>query len=93
MAEGDKEKTAFSTQQGHFEFNVIPFWLTNTPMTCASRIVCLIYLDDVIVFSVSFKEHLKRLARVFSALQKARLKWKLSKCHFAQSEVKYLSHI
>ena len=103
MAEDDKEKTAFSTPQGHFEFNVIPFGLTNAPATfqrlmeCVlaglSGEECLIYLDDVIVFSVSFKEHLERLARVFSALQKAQLKLKLSKCHFAQREVKYLGHI
>ena len=40
-----------------------------------------------------FKEHLAHLAKVFDALQKARLKLKLSKCHFAQREVKYLGHI
>ena len=103
MAESDKEKTAFSTPQGHFEFNVMPFGLTNAPamfqrlMECVlaglSGEECLIYLDDVIVFSVSFKEHLERLARVFGALQKAQLKLKLSKCHFAQREVRYLGHI
>lgn len=54
---------------------------------------CLIYLNDLIVFSVSFKEHLECLARVFGALQRAQLKLKLSKCHFAQREVKYLGHI
>ena len=103
MTEDDKEKMAFSTPQGHFEFNVMPFGLTNAPATfqrlmeCVlaglSGEECLIYLDDVIVFSVSFKEHLERLARVFDALQKAHLKLKLSKCHFAQREIKYLGHI
>ena len=103
MAENDKEKTAFSTPQGHFEFNVMPFGLTNAPATfqrlmeCVlaglSGEECLIYLDDVIVFSVSFKQHMDRLARVFAALEKAQLKLKLSKCHFAQKEVKYLGHI
>lgn len=92
MAEGDKEKTAFFMQQGHFEFNVMPFGLTNAPATfqrlmeCVlaglSGEECLTCLDDVIVFSVSFKEHLEHLARVFGALQKARLKLKLSKCRF-----------
>jgi len=52
------------------------------------------YLDDVIVFSVLFKEHLKCLASVFGALQNTcRLKLKLSECHFTQREVKYLGHI
>ena len=103
MAEDKKETTAFSTPQGHFEFNVMPFGLTNAPATFQRLMECvlaglsgeeyLIYLDDIIVFSVSFKEHLVRLARVFGALQKAQLKLKLSKCHFAQWEVKYLGHI
>ena len=62
MAESDKEKTAFSTSQGHFEFNVMPFGLTNALATfqrlmeCVlvglSGEECLIYLDDIIVFSV-----------------------------------------
>lgn len=103
VAEEDREKTAFSTPRGHFEFNVMPFGLTNAPATfqrlmeCVlaglSGEECLTYLDDVIVFSKTFEEHLERLARVFSALQKAHLKLKLSKCHFAQREVKYLGHI
>ena len=103
MAENDKEKTAFSTPQGHFQFNVMPFGLTNALATfqrlmeCVlaglSGEECLIYLDDVIVFSVSFKQHMECLARVFAALEKAQLKLKLSKCHFVQKEVKYLGHI
>ena len=103
MAEGNKEKTAFSTPQGHFEFNVMPFGLTNAPTTfqrlmeCIlaglSGEECLINLDDIIVFGVSFKEHIDRLTRVLAALQKAQLKLKLSKCQFAQREVKYLGHI
>ena len=98
MAENDKEKTAFSTPQGHFEFNVMPFGITNAPATfqrlmeCVlaglSGEECLIYLDDVIVFSVSFKEHMDRLTKVFAALEKAKLKLKLSKCHFALKEVR-----
>ena len=64
----DKEKTAFSTSKGHFEFNVMPFGLTNAPATfqrlmeCVlagiSGELCLAYLDDIIVYSVSFDEHL-----------------------------------
>ena len=97
-----QQKTAFSTPQGHFEFNVMPFGLTNTPATFQRLMECvlagllgeecLIYLDDVIVFSVSFKQHMDRLARVFAALEKAQLKLKLIECHFVQKEIKYLGH-
>ena len=62
----------------------MPFGLTNAPATfqrlmeCVlaglSGEECLIYLDDVIVFSVSFKEHMDRLTEVFAALEKAKLK-------------------
>ena len=99
----DKEKTAFSTSKGHFEFNVMPFGLTNAPATfqrlmeCAlAGLVgdqCLIYLDDIIIFSSTFNEHLKRLACVFDRLRAAGLKLKAKKCHFIQEQVTYLGHI
>ena len=54
---------------------------------------CLIYLDDIVVFSNTFDEHLKRLNNVFLALRNAGLKLKPSKCHFAQSKVHYLGHV
>ena len=103
LEENDKEKTAFSTPQGHFEFNVMPFGLTNAPATfqrlmeCAlaglNNDQCLIYLDDIIIFSSSFLEHLQHLRNTFMALRKAHLQLKLSKCSFAHDEVRYLGHI
>ena len=103
LEEGDKEKTAFTTRQGHFEFNVMPFGLTNAPATfqrlmeCTlaglTHEQCLIYLDDIIVFSSSFPTHLERLRNVFTALRQANLQLKLSKCSFGQKEVQYLGHI
>ena len=50
-------------------------------------------LNDVIIFSVSFQEHLRRLEAVFARLEEAGLKLKLAKCQFAKAEVKYLGHI
>ena len=83
LEEGNKEKTAFSTTLGHFEFNVMPFGLTNAPamfqrlMECTlaglTQEQCLIYLDDIIVFSSSFSTHLERLENVLTALQHANL--------------------
>ena len=103
VEEQDKEKTAFSTPEGHFEFNVMSFGLTNAPATFQRLMECvlaglvgeqcLIYLDGIIVFSSTFKEHLSRLSGVFQALHNAGLQLKPSKCHFALKEVRYLGHV
>ena len=71
MAKDNKEKMAFSSPQGHFEFNVISFGLTNALATfqrlmeCVlakmSDEECLIYLDDVIIFNILFKELTSRM--------------------------------
>ena len=103
LEESDKEKTAFSTTEGHFEFNVMPFGLTNAPssfqrlMACVlsglTSEQCLIYIDDIIVFSATFSEHLVRLRKVFQRVQDAGLKLKASKCRFVQPKVCYLGNI
>ena len=100
LEEADKEKTSFSTHQGHFEYNVMPFGLTNAPaifqrlMKCGlTNKQCLINLDDIIIFSSSFPEHLQCLRNTFMALRQAHLQLKLSKCSFAHNEVCYLGHI
>ena len=84
VQEGDKEKTAFSTHDGHFEFNVMPFGLTNAPATFERLMECvlagliyeecLIYIDNVVVFSTNFNQHLKCLRTVFQHLAAAGLK-------------------
>ena len=99
----DKEKTAFSTSRGHYEFNVMPFGLTNAPATfqCLMECTlaglsgeqCLIYLDDIIIFSTTFEEHLQHLASVFDRLRSAGLKLKAKKCSFANTHVNYLGHV
>eukprot|EP00731_Ephydatia_muelleri_P009263 Em0004g1601a len=103
MADLDKEKTAFSTQGGHYEFNVMPFGLTNAPATFQRLMECvlagltyeqcLIYIDDIIVFSATFPQHLERLQTVLEHLAAAGLRLKPSKCHFAQNQICYLGHI
>ena len=70
LEEADKEKTAFSTTSGHFEFNVMPFGLTNAPATFQRLMECalagltplesLIHLDDIVVFSANFDDHLEQ---------------------------------
>ena len=85
-----------------FEFNQVPFGLCNAPATF-SRLMdcvlaglhwetCLFYLDDIIVFSSTWEEHLARLCEVFEHLRHAKLKLGATKCTFAAKEVNYLGH-
>ncbi len=103
MDEKDKDKTAFATHRGLFNFNVMSFGLCNAPSTferLMERVlsglhweICLVYLDDVIVYSKSFSEHVSRLKTVFQRFRDASLKLKPKKCHLFQKQVLYLGHI
>ena len=103
IQEQDKEKTAFRTSSGQlFEFNQVPFGLCNAPATFSrlmDRVLaglhwetCLFYLDDIIVFSKTWEEHVARLRQVFDRLRQAKLKLGAEKCTFAAAEVSYLGH-
>ena len=101
IMEWDKEKTAFCTSSGQlYEFNQVPFGLCNAPAT-VSRLMdrvlsgphwetCLFYLDDIIVFSSTWEEHLAWLRQVFERLRHTDLKLGAEKCAFAVKEVSYL---
>ena len=103
MAEKDKPKTAFVTKSGLYEFNVLPFGLTNAPSTFERTMevilqgcqwkTCLIYLDDIIVFGKNHNQHIQRLAEVMDKLQQAGLKLKPSKCQFFQKSLLFLGHM
>ena len=103
VAEHDKHKTAFSTPMGLFEANRMPFGLQNAPSTFQRLMTCcfgdlnfthlLIYLDDIIIFSTSFSDHLERLQLVFDRLREHGLKLKPSKCQLVRQEVNYLGHL
>jgi hypothetical protein len=99
----NKEKTAFSTGQGLWQFTVMPFGLCNAPATF-DRLMetvlqgltydsCLVYLDDMIVIGRTFQEHLLNLRKVFERFRGARLKLNMGKCQSLQKEVRYLEHI
>ena len=103
ITEQDKAKTAFRTSSGQlFEFNQVPFGLCSAPATFSrfmDRVLaglhwetCLFYLDDIIVFSSTWEEHLARLRQVFERLRHANLKLGADKCTFAAKEVNYLGH-
>ena len=104
VKESDKMKTAFSVGPlGFFECNRMAFGLCNAQASfqrlmerCMGELhlrECLIYLDDIIIFSKTFDEHLVRLANVFRQLEVHGLKLKGSKCEFFQRQVNYLGHI
>ncbi|KAE9263517.1 hypothetical protein PR003_g33132, partial [Phytophthora rubi] len=103
VAEKDKPNTAFTTRRGLFQFRRMPFGLCNAPSTfqrlmdCVLRgltwICCLVYLDDVIIFTKgTVAQHVVELAVVLERLSEAGLSLKASKCSFATTSMEYLGH-
>ena len=103
MDEASKQYTAFiMCNLGFFKCDRMPFGLCNAPATfqrlmqnCMGElnfIYCLIYLDDLIVFSRTAEEHLHRLHVVFDCLREYNLKLKPSKYSLFQEEINYLAH-
>ena len=104
MAEECKAYTAFTCGPlGFYECDTMPFGATNAPATfqrlmhdCLGDLNmnwCIVYLDDIIIFSDTQEEHLKRLEAVFQKLIAGGLKLKPSKCHFFKEEIEYLGHV
>ena len=96
--------TAFTVGPlGFYECVRMPFGLTNAPATFQRLMEsylgelhlkwCIIYLDDIIIFSKNPDDHITRLEGVFEKLAKAGLKLKPSKCKFFKPSLKYLGHI
>ena len=103
MAEESRQYTAFTVGSlDVYEFLRMPFGLCNAPATfqrlmqnCLSELnltYALVYLDNVVVFSDTEKEHLKRLRAVLERFQEHGLKLKPSKCNFFRTEISYLGH-
>ncbi len=103
MDEKDIDKTAFVTRQGLFRFMVMPFGLCNAPATSERSMelvlkdlnwkVCLIYLDDIIVYGAGFNPALDRLKMVWRYIREANLKLKPTKCCLMRAQVPFLGHI
>ncbi|KAJ9519762.1 hypothetical protein QJQ45_013473, partial [Haematococcus lacustris] len=99
----DVPKTAFRTPEGHFQFKVLSFGLTNAPATF-QRVMndafapvlgkcALVYLDDILVMSKSLPDHMQHLRLVFDLLRANKLFAKMSKCEFMQLTLKFLGHV
>jgi transposase InsO family protein len=103
VAEEDVPKTAFICTEGLFEWQVMPFGLCNAPATYQRMMqsilggfiwrFCVCYIDDILVYSRSFEEHLDHLRLVLERLKQAGLLLKSTKCEFAQRQISFLGHI
>ena len=101
--QSDREKTAFSTRYGQYEFNRMPFGLCSAPATFQrlmnlvlrkeNWLKCVIYLDDILIFGSTMDEHNERLDQVLTKIKEAGLKLAPEKCHFLRKEVHYLGHV
>ncbi|GKA67930.1 putative reverse transcriptase domain-containing protein [Tanacetum coccineum] len=99
----DIPKIAFRTRYGHYEFQVMPFGLTNAPavfMDLMNR-VCrpyldkfvIVFIDDILIYSKTKKEHDAHLRIILELLKKVELYAKFSKCDFWLSKVQFLGHV
>lgn len=96
----DRHKTAFSTPLGNFQFVRCPFGARNSCATFQAEIncifaeglytLCVIYVDDILVFGSTQYEHDDNLAWVLAKCAEFNVRIKLEKCHFSQPEVDYL---
>lgn len=98
----DRDKTAFVCHSGLYRFNWMPFGLTKAPASFQRALdillsrfkwkTCLVYFDDIIIFSRSRAEHLEHVRSIMSILRDAGITLKLGKCKFCTDSVTYLGH-
>jgi len=103
VAPEDMDKTAFICPRRMYRYRTMPFGLCNTGATFQRLMdlvlsglhldICLVYLDDIVVFPRSAEEHLHRLEVVFQRLLKAGLKTKPGRCSFFRRSVSFLGHV
>lgn len=103
LSDKDKEKTAFSTADGHWQFERLCFGLKGAPavfqrmmnsvLTGLQGTKCFVYLDDIIIYGKTFSEHNNKLKDVFQRLSEYNLKLQPIKCQFLRTELQYLGHV
>ena len=103
IAPGDEWKTAFRCSEGHYEYKVMPFGLTNAPAVFQRMMdeilrdikdeFVVVYLDDILIFSNSYDEHVKHVREILSRLAKHKLYAKPEKCEFHKESLEYLGMI
>jgi len=103
VASQDRDKTTFICPRGMYRYCTMPFGLCNAGATFQRLMnvvmpglhleVCLVYLDDIILFSRTVEEHLERLVRILGRLESAGLELKPEKCRLMQRSVSFLGHV
>lgn len=105
MDAADVHKTGFSVADGngHFEFLRMPMGLKNSPSTFQrvmdnvlrglQHVICIVYQDDILVFSTSLQEHVINLCKIFDRLRESNFKIQMDKSEFLKHETPYLGHI
>lgn len=103
VKEEHKKYTAFATRSGLYEWNRMPFGLRNSGATFQRTLnilftglnwnICMIYVDDILIYSKTWEEHMVNLRKVFVTLRKGGISLKPSKCFFGCKRVEFLGHI
>jgi len=103
IREGDEWKTTFSTKLGTYEYLVMPFGLCHAPAAFQRWInedimehiamCCIVYLDDVLIYSNTLQQDRKDVSNILEAIRKSGMKVKPSKCEFHKNETEYLAFI
>ena len=102
VTEKDQHKTAFTTPFGLYQFKVMPFGLCGAPATFQRMMDQILrgletfaaaYLDDLVIFSSTWEEHLEQLDVILTRLRNAGLTAKPSKCQFVMTQCVYLGHV
>lgn len=103
VALGDQHTTAFQTHMGHYEYKVMPYGLTGALATFQAimnhilrpllRKCVVVFIDDILIYSKTYEEHVQHIKMVFDILREHQFHVRLSKCSFAQQQLKYLGHV
>ena len=100
---GDEWKTAFRTRYGHYKYCMMPFGLCNAPATFQQYInkalaglidvFCVVYLNDILIFSEKAEEHMNHIRQVLERLRRYKLFINLKKCDFHTDQVEFLGFV
>ena len=96
-----REVSAFVTPSGLYQYKVMPFGMKNAPATFQRMVNKLVrdidgcegYIDDVVIFSDNWSDHIRQIERFFQIMRKAKLTINLMKSEFGKATVKYLGHV
>ena len=101
VREEDKKKTSFVTPDGQYQFKVLPFGMVNAPALFTRMMRRLLhgiphvvnYIDDILIYSSTWDEHIEDVRRVLTVLREANLTARPSKCHFGCTTIEFLGHM